>query len=296
VPSRARLLSRRADLARLARAVADADPATIEAATRRFGEARPFLAPVAWAAGTMVLLVRGVKLLLLNWRLTLIQLVPAGWIWVTMWDLKQHTLRGAPFRQITAGGMIVLVVGSIAVSILAFWCNTVFAFAIDAAPPPRIRPATRKANTHWVRITLFGTLVGAALAVAAGLIPRINSRWIYVASLGAVLSVMLISFVAVPARIIGRRPQKLPPKQAIGRTVTGWALSGVAMTPGFILDRIGLIMLGVPGLHLLGFLLLSLGSALYAAGLSSVKAVKMSIKLAAPEPHIVDEAATRNAG
>jgi hypothetical protein len=128
--------------------------------------------------------------------------------------------------------------------------------------------------------------------VSTGAIPRINARWIYVAGLGAVFSVMLISFVAVPARIIGRRPQKLPPKQANGRTVTGWALSGVAMTPGFILDRIGLILLGVPGLHLLGFLLLSFGTALYAAGLSSVKAVKMSIKLAAPDPDSVDEPAT----
>jgi hypothetical protein len=52
------------------------------------------------------------------------------------------------------------------------------------------------------------------------------------------------------------------------------------MTPGFILDRIGLIMLGIDGLHVLGFLLLSVGTALYAAGMSSVKAVKMTIKFA----------------
>jgi hypothetical protein len=55
------------------------------------------------------------------------------------------------------------------------------------------------------------------------------------------------------------------------------------MAPGFILDRIGLIMIGVPGLRVLGFVVLSVGTALYAAGMSSVKAVKMSIKLAAPE-------------
>jgi hypothetical protein len=289
VPARERLCTRFAELVRLARAVADADPATIEAAAHHFGESRPFLAPVGWAAGTIVLLIRGVKLLLINWRLTLIQIVPAAWVWLTMWDLKQHTLRGVPFRHITAGGMVLLLVASIMLSIVAFWCNTVFAFAIDAPPPPRIRPATRKANTHWARITVFGTLVGAALALAAGVIPRINIGWLYVISLGAVLSVMLISFVAVPARIIGRRPQKLPPKQAIGRTLTGWALSGVAMTPGFILDRIGLILLGVPGLHVLGFVLLSLGTALYAAGMSSVKAVKMSIKLAAPDPQSAGE-------
>lgn len=263
----------------LARAVADAEPGKIESAARQFGESRPYLAPVAWAAGTIVLLIRGVKLLVLNWRLSLIQLVPAIWIWLAMWDLKQHTLRGAPFRQVTLGGVVLVVALSIVVSTAAFWCNTVFAFAIDVLPP-QIRPAIRHTNRHLAGIASFGLLVGGALAFAVAVVPRIGRVWLYVLTLGAVLGVMLISFVAVPAHIIGRKQQKLPPKQAIGRTATGWALSGVAMAPGFVLDRIGLILLGVSHLQVLGFALLSIGTALYAAGMSSVKAVKMSIKLA----------------
>jgi len=50
------------------------------------------------------------------------------------------------------------------------------------------------------------------------------------------------------------------------------------MTPGFVLDRLGLIMLGIPQLRIPGFVLLSIGTALYAAAMSSVKAVKLSIK------------------
>ncbi len=280
---RTRWRARVDELIRLSRAVADADADTIESTARRFGESRSYLAPVAWAAGTMVLLIRGIKLLLLNWRLSLIQFVPAGWIWLVMFELKQHTLRGAPFRQVTLGGMIVVTALSIVVSVAAFWCNTVFAFAIDD-PPPAIRPAVRRTNRHLPAISVFGALLGVALAFAVVIVPRINSTWLYIVTLGALLSAMLVSFVAVPARIIGRKPQKLPPKQAIGRTATGWALSGVAMSPGFILDRIGLILIGVPGLRILGIALLSVGTALYAAGMSSVKAVKMSIKLAAPEP------------
>jgi hypothetical protein len=61
----------------------------------------------------------------------------------------------------------------------------------------------------------------------------------------------------------------------------GSALSAVAMTPGFILDRIGLILLGATGLHVLGLFLLSIGTALYAAGMSSVRAVKLTMKLGA---------------
>jgi len=45
------------------------------------------------------------------------------------------------------------------------------------------------------------------------------------------------------------------------------------------MGRIGLILLGMKHFHLLGFVLLSIGTALYAAGMSSVKAVKLSMKL-----------------
>jgi hypothetical protein len=49
-----------------------------------------------------------------------------------------------------------------------------------------------------------------------------------------------------------------------------------------VLDRVGLIMLGIPGLHIIGFVFLSIGTALYAAGMSSVRAVKLSMKLTNP--------------
>ena len=263
-------------------AVADADPAKVESAARQFGASRRYLAPVAWVAGAIVLLVRGVKLLLLNWRLTLIQLVPAVWLWLLMWDLKQHALRHVAFRHITVGGMIVLVVLAVAASIASFWCNTVFAFAITDRRP-RIRPAARRAQPYLGRIAVAGAALGLLVAGAAIVIPRIGPTWLYVIVLGGLYSVMLVSFVVVPARIIGVKKQKLPPKQALGRLTVGSALSAVAMTPGFVLDRLGLVLLGVPGFHVVGFILLSVGTALYAAGMSSVRVVKLSMKLETPE-------------
>jgi hypothetical protein len=265
----------------VARAVADADPAEIESAAHQLGESRRYLAPVAWAAGAIVLLVRGIKLLLLNWRLTLIELVPAAWVWLVMWDLKQHALRGAAFRTITVGEMIVLGVLAVAVSIAAFWCNTVFAFAITH-PVPRIRPAVRQARPHVARIVRAGVGLGVLVAIGAIVVPRTESTWLYVIVIGALYALMLISFVVVPARILGLKKQKLPPRQALGRWTVGGALSAVAMAPGFVLDRLGLILLGLPHLHVLGFVLLSIGTALYAAGMSSVRAVKLSMKLEAP--------------
>jgi hypothetical protein len=261
-----------------ARAVADADPAEIEASARELGESRRYLAPVAWAAGAIVLLVRGVKLLLLNWRLSLIELVPAVWVWFVMWDLRQHALRGAAFRDVTTGGIVALVALTVGASIAAFWCNTVFAFAITH-PRPRIAPAVRQARAYMFRIVRAGALMGAVLAIAAVVIPRIDSLLLYLIAVVAVWALMLVSFVVVPARILGVRKQRLGPKQTVGAWTIGGALSAVAMTPGFALDRVGLILLGVPHVHIVGLVLLSIGTALYAAGMSSVKAVKLSMKL-----------------
>lgn len=268
---------------RLTKAVADVDPASVATTAEKFGQSRSYLAPIAWAAGTLVLTLRGVKLLIFNWRLLFIQLVPAAWIWIVMYDLKQHTLRGVPFAHLDLRARLVIWAVAIAWSIAAFWCNTVFAYAIDGPPPPRIRPAVRRTRRHWPAILASGTVMGALLGLAAVTIPRLDRFWLFAACLSAVLGIMMISFVAVPARLIGRRTRKLPPREAIGRTVTGWGISAIGMTPGVVLDRLGLLMIGVPGLRILGFLVLSLGTALYAAGMSSVKAVKLSIKLGADD-------------
>ena len=56
------------------------------------------------------------------------------------------------------------------------------------------------------------------------------------------------------------------------------------MAPGYLLGRVGLILLGLQHFHVLGFAMLSIGTALYAAGMSSVKAVKLSMKLTPTVP------------
>jgi hypothetical protein len=265
-------------LAAAARAVADAEPARVEATVVGLSGTRGYLAPLAWVAGTLVLVVRGAQLLLLNWRLTLIELVPATWVWLATWDLKRHGLRARPLQHLETAELLVGLAIAVALSIAAFWCNAVFGFAITHQPP-RIGSALRQVRPFLGRITAIG--FGMGLFVAAGLllIPRIDSQWLYWAAVGGVYGVMLVALVVVPARIIGVSKQRLTRTQTIGRWVAGGALSAVAMTPGFVLDRLGVVMLGIPGLRLVGLLLLTLGAGLYAAGLSTVKAIKLSMKL-----------------
>lgn len=263
----------------LAGAVAQAEPAAVEAAARSLGSSRRYLAPVAWAAGALVLVVRGIKLLLLNWRLTLVEILPAFWVWLIMYDLKQHALRSAAFRQLGLWLSLGLLLLCVSATIAAFWCNTVFGFAV-AAERPLIGPAWRLTEHNWRQVVVSGAALGAVLAVAGLGVPRLESRWAYVVASGTVYALMLVSLVAVPARILGveKRPRSSP-RETVGRLAAGGALSAVAMTPGFVLDRIGVILLGVAGLRPLGFILLTIGVGLYAAGLSSVRAVKLSMKL-----------------
>jgi len=58
----------------------------------------PWLAPLALIVGAFAMLFDGVELLLTNWRLTLIQVLPAMWIWAAMLDLKAPVLHGKSFH------------------------------------------------------------------------------------------------------------------------------------------------------------------------------------------------------
>ena len=264
---------------KLARAVGSADPESVESFTVRLGKSKRWLAPVAWAAGTVVLMLRGIKLLLLNWRLLLLQLIPAVWIWFATWDLRQHALRGVPFRDLDTGGVLVLTGLCILMSTGAFWCNVAFAYAIEDNPP-LVRPAMQQATQHLRQIAMAGLVIGGILGFAAAWVPQHSANeLVFTVAMGGSIGLMFLSFVAVPGHILGRRQEKLPPRQYIGRTAAGWVLSGIAMAPGFVLNRVGFVMLGIPGLRVGGIVILSLGAALYAAGMSSVKAVTLSSRL-----------------
>ena len=142
-----------------------------------------------------------------------------------------------------------------------------------------IGPAMREAGPFWAHVGASGFGMGVVLVVGFILIPQVDSIWTFLAGVWALYGLMLVALVVVPARILGVPRQHERPKQTIGRWVTGGALSMVAMAPGFVLARLGVAMFEVPGLHLVGLLLLTLGTVLYAAAMSSVKAVKLSMKL-----------------
>ena len=249
----------------------------MEQAVLQLSRSRRLFAPLALGAGALVTLFDGVKLLVTNWRLTLVQVLPAMWIWLAMLDLKARVLRGKSFHVVHGPVVIPLVLAVAAITAACFLLNAVFAFAIARPGPPVIRPAFTRARSSLAVVLGWGTAVGLCLGVSTVVFPRWGSWW-FAVSLSIVIAVMMVCYVAVPARLIGMRTTGSK-RDKLTLTAVGGAISAVVCTPPYALGRIGLLMLGSRALFIPGIIILALGLTLEAGATSAVKAVKMSAKL-----------------
>ena len=164
--SRLRELASMSRLRELVKAIRDGDEAMVEAAVLRMSRSRRWLAPLALAVGALEMLFEGVKLVFSNWRLTLVQILPAMWIWLAMLDLKAHVLHGRSFH-VLRGPIVIPVVALIAaITAAAFFLNAVFAFAIARAGPPEVRAGVAGARRHLPVVLGSGAVVGLLLGVA----------------------------------------------------------------------------------------------------------------------------------
>jgi hypothetical protein len=254
----------------------------VDEAVLRLSRSRRWLAPLALTVGAVVMLFEGLRLLFTNWRLVLIQVLPAMWIWAAMWDLKAHVFRTRAFQVPEGPVEIPLVAAIAAITAASFFLNAVFAFSIVGPGPPLIRPAFARARSHLPVILGSGVTVGLLLGVAAVLTPRWGPLW-FTISLSIVIGVMMVCYVAVPARVIGARtaPSK---RDKLAATAVGCVVGVVVCTPAYVLGRLGLLLLGSGSLFVLGVIVFTVGLLLEAAATVAVKAVKMSAKLIARSP------------
>ena len=246
----------------------------------RLSRSRRWLAPLALAVGAFAMLFEGVKLLFTNWRLTLIQVLPAMWIWAAMVDLKAHVLHGKSFHVLTGPVVVIPVVLAVAaITAASFFLNAVFAFAIAQPGPPQIRPAFAQARSHLAVVLGWGFSVGIWLGVSTVVLPRWRLLW-FALSLSIVVGVMMVTYVAVPARLIGMKTT-YSKRDKLTASAVGGAIGAVVCTPPYVLGRVGLLMLSSHTLFIPGVILLAIGLTLQAGATSAVKAIKMSAKLVA---------------
>ena len=157
---------------RLIAAIRDNDERQVEEAVLQLASTRKIFAPLALAVGAFVMLFSGLRLLVTNWRLMLVQVLPAMWLWAATYDLKAKVLRGQPFHDIRGPVVLVAFAAVVLITIAAFWLNAVFAFAISQPGSPDLRTGFCQARRHIKTIAGWGTLIGLALAVAMVLAPR----------------------------------------------------------------------------------------------------------------------------
>ena len=87
-------------------------------------------------------------MLFTNWRLTLVQALPAIWIWLAMYDFKAYVLRGKSFHVLRGPVLIPIVLVIAAITAASFFLNAVFGFAIVRPAAPKVRPAVAQARLH----------------------------------------------------------------------------------------------------------------------------------------------------
>jgi hypothetical protein len=266
----------------LVRAIEANDEARIEEAVLRLSRSRRAFAPLAFAVGAFALLFDGLKLIVLNRRLLLVQILPAMWIWVAMADLKLHVLHGDSFHTIR--GPVLIPIGLIIVALTAasLFLNAVFAFAVAGGGDHEIRPAMAQALRNRATILGSGAVLGVLLAFSTTIVTRWGRPWFTIA-LGAVIGLMMLSYVAVPARLIGVKPTHSR-RDKLATSMVGAALGATVTAPPYVLGRVGLLMLGTKLLLVPGIVVLAVAVTLQAGATGAVRAIKMSVKLTAPRP------------
>ena len=274
----------RAGIGRLVRAIRDGDEETVERAVLALSQSRRWLAPLAFLVGAFVMLFDGLKMLIANWRLTLIQVLPAMWIWLAMVDLKAHVFRGKGFDLLNGAALVAAVALITAVTAASFYLNAVFAFAIATPPPPAIRPAFTQVRTHAAIVIGSGALIGLALGISTTVLDRWGTRWFALAT-GIVIAIMMFCYVAIPARLLGvRTTSGYSRRDKLAATAMGGAVGAVVCTPPYVIGRIGILMLGSSALFIPGLFVVTFGVTLQAGATGSVKALKMSAKIVAGRP------------
>jgi hypothetical protein len=263
----------------LVEAIRNGDDALVERVVLELSRTRRYLAPLAFLVGAFAMLFTGLKLLFSNWRLLLIEILPAMWLWVAMVDLKAHLLHGRTFSVLRGPVLIPLVLLVAAITALGFFLNAVFAFAIAEPGPAQIHSGFAEARAHLGIVLAWGVSIGIALGVSTLVFPRWG-KWWFAVSMSLVIGVMMLTYVTVPSRMVGLQ-STYSKRDKLSASVIGGVVGVIVCSPAYALGRLGILMLGSRPFFVLGILVLALGLLLQAGATGAIKAIKMSAKLVA---------------
>ncbi len=244
---------------------------------RELSQRRRIYAPLGWAIGGLGMLFEGLRLLFSNWRLALIQVLPAMWIWLAMLDFKEHVFHGKAFHVLHGVPLVMAILAIVVVTAASFFLNAVFAFSIANSGRPQIRPGFTQARAHLRTVLGSGAAIGLLLGVSALYVDRWGPPWFGV-SMSISIGILMVAYVAVPSRMIGVKPT-YSKGDKLKASAVGAAIGGVVCFPPYALGRIGILMLGSHTLFIPGVIVVAFSATLQAGATGAVKTVKMSAKL-----------------
>ncbi len=262
------------------KAIRDGDPQQIEEAVLTVSRSHRWLAPLALTISTLVLLIDGLRLIFSNWRLTILQVLPAMWVWLAMFDLKVHVLHDRSFHEITGWRSWAAMALVAVITIGAFYLNAVTAFAIMNPDGPSLPEGRRSARRNWRMVVTSGAVIGLLVGWSAVFAARHGRHW-FTLFMGISVGLMMLAYVSVPTRLLNADTKRLTRRDKLVNAAVTGTLSGVAAAPAYVLSRVGILMLGSHALFVPGIVVTAVGFALEAGASSAVRAIKMSMKLLA---------------
>jgi hypothetical protein len=240
----------------------------------RISRSRRLFAPLAYTVGAFAMLFNGLRRLLANWRLIPVEILPAVWLWLAMYDLRLHVLRGSSFHSAHEAELVPIALLIVAVTVVALFLNVVFAFAVAQPGTPSVRTALTAARGFGAPILAVGATVGVLLAVCATVGAGWSSPW-FTLGLGLTVGLMMVVYLSLPGRLLRIRPDAST-RDRVTASVLGGLLAAVVTAPAYMLSRLGLLMLGSTFLAVPGYALLTFGVALQAGATGAVRAIRMS--------------------
>jgi hypothetical protein len=262
------------------RAVEAEDESLVEEVLR-LSHRRRLFAPLAYTVGAFAMLIQGLRRLLANWRLIPLELLPAVWLWLAFFDLRQHLLRRETFISAHEEALIPIALLIVAVTIGALFLNVVFAFAVAQHGEPSIRSAFATARRRSLSILVTGGFVGVLLAVSATIGASWPAPW-FTLALGVSVGLMMIVYLSLPSRLLRVKASRSRRDRLVASALGG-VLAAVVSAPPYLVARLGVLLLSTTVLAVPGYLLLTVGVLLQASGTGAVRAIRMSSALVSVE-------------
>lgn len=255
------------------------DPDLIAGRLRLVGRTRWWLRPFAYVGVAMLGLTGAAVTIVRNWRLLLLAVMPAVWLGSISWQWR---------RAVLLGGELPLVHGWIAVATAAlvaamtagsYWCSVTFALTVRDPGAPGIARAFvgARAKSRWIWAAA-GVTATLHIVVVVWVV-RMGTSW-FALGLGAVAVIQMYAFVAVPVLIATGMRVRRSMRDRARSAAASLGVSGLTATPGLVLNRAGVVLLGLGWFRWIGVALVSVAALLQVAGISSATAVKFAGRLA----------------